>query len=754
MSTEARENLTPQPVTTLSVPKISCAGCVGKIERSLSAVDGIHFCSVNLAEKTVRVEGDVPQEQMIAALAGVGFTATIVVSESENRRRQEERDRKELQRRKWHTLVALGLSLPLMGWMLAGGEMMVKPGTSQWGWGLVGLLTLAVLVFSGGHYFTGFWNSLKNRSANMDTLVALGTGSAWLYSMAVVLFPEALPSAARHVYFEASAMIIGLINFGQMLELKGKGKTGEALKRLLNLQAPVARLVTDEGEQDVPVEMIRHSDKVRILPGTSIPVDGTVVGGETLVDESMLTGEPVPVSKQVGDNVSAGTMNRNGSIVIEATRVGSETALARIIGLVKQAQNSKMPIARLADKVASIFVPVVIGIAVLAALVWFFVGPAPALTHALIVMVTVLIIACPCALGLATPMSVMVGVGKAAELGMLVRKGEALQVASKLTTVVLDKTGTITEGRPKVTDIRAFNGFADDEVLTLAAALEQSSEHPLADAVLAAAKEQNAAIGAVENFQAVTGSGVLGVIDGRVVVLGNERLMAGNGIALTEAQNVIDELAGGGRTVIMLAVNQQLAGLLAVGDPVRADSAQAIRRLHKLGLKVVMLTGDNPETAKAVAAQTGIDTFHAQVLPEEKEQHVRKLQEQGEVVGMTGDGINDAPALARADVGFAIGTGTDVAIEAADVTLMRASLHGLADAIELSRATMGNIRQNLFGAFIYNILGIPVAAGVLYPLMGVLLNPMVAGAAMALSSVTVVSNANRLRRFKPSSYDC
>ena len=745
-----KESNNIQQITTLSVSGISCAGCVGKIERSLSSVSGVTSCSVNLAEKTVHVESTVPDDELISAVASAGFEASLVISESENRQRQEERDRAELKRRKWHTIFALGLSAPLMGWMLIGGEMMVSPGVSQVYWGMVGLLTLTVLVISGGHFFKGFWNSLKNRSANMDTLVALGTGAAWLYSMAVVLFPETLPVAARHVYFEASAMIIGLINFGQMLELKGKGKTSEALKRLLNLQAPVARLVTDSGERDVPVETIRHGDRIRVLPGTSVAVDGIVVSGETLIDESMLTGEPIPVAKTIDDTVYAGTLNRNGVVVVVASKVGSETALARIIGLVKQAQNSKMPIARLADKVAAIFVPTVIVIALLAALIWLAIGPEPALTHALIVMVTVLIIACPCALGLATPMSVMVGVGKAAELGMLVRKGEALQTASKMTTIVLDKTATITEGRPKVTEIRALNGHSEAHILALAATLETSSEHPLAEAVIEAAKTRTCALLQVEGFSAVTGCGVQGTINGQQILLGNERLMTNSQVSFDDFHQPLSELVVGGQTVMLLAIDGQAAGLIAVADPIRQDSAAAIARLHRLGLKVVMLTGDNKETARAVAEQTGIDVYHARVLPEEKELHIRLLQEKGEVVGMTGDGINDAPALARADVGFAIGTGTDVAIEAADITLMRASLHGLADSIELSRATLRNIRQNLFGAFIYNTLGIPVAAGILYPLTGLLLNPMVAGAAMALSSVTVVSNANRLRLFKPA----
>ena len=734
---------------TLSLPGMSCAGCVGKIEKALNAVSGVSSCSVNLAEKTSRVYGTAEPDVILAAVSAIGFDVSLVESEAENRRKQELKDQQELARRKKHTALAMGLSIPLMGWGMAGGEMSVNPGASQLYWGIVGVLTLAVLVISGGHFFRGLWKSLQNRSATMDTLVALGTGAAWLYSMAVVMFPEALPAAARHVYFEASAMIIGLINFGQMLELRAKGKTGDTIKRLLNLQAPVARLVTDEGEKDVPVEMVKVGDIIRIRPGDSIPVDAVVTDGETLIDESMLTGEPVQVQKVVGDTISAGTLNGNGSVLARAEKVGSDTALAKIIALVKQAQNSKMPIAQLADKVASIFVPAVIVIALLAAVVWLAVGPAPALTHSLVVLVTVLIIACPCALGLATPMSVMVGVGKAAELGMLVRKGEALQTASTLSTVVLDKTGTITEGRPTVTTVEAAGNFDSKRVLTLAAAVEAGSGHPLAESVANAAQNQALVLPAVADFSSITGMGIQGSVEGQQVLLGNERLMSTNNIDLAALVAKGSELESAGQTVVYLAVDNALAGLLAIADPVRDDSAEAIERLHKLGLKVVMLTGDNPKTAELVARQTGIDTFHAQVLPEDKERYVRELQDKGEIVGMTGDGINDAPALARANVGLAIGAGADVAIETADITLMRSSLHGLADAVELSRATLKNIRQNLFGAFLYNSLGIPVAAGVLYPFIGMLLNPMVAGAAMALSSVTVVTNANRLRFFKP-----
>ena len=516
------------------------------------------------------------------------------------------------------------------------------------------------------------------------------------------------------------------------------------------MQAKTARVVRDGQEQDIPVEQVVKGDTIRVRPGEKIPVDGLVLEGSSYVDESMLTGEPIAVSKATGDGVTAGTLNKNGTVQFRAEKVGSETALAQIIALVKKAQSTKMPIARLADRISAVFVPGVILIAIVAAIVWYLFGPEPKIAHMLVVTTTVLIIACPCALGLATPMSVMVGVGKAAELGILIRQGDALQKASKLTTLVLDKTGTITEGRPAVTRFVAQQPYTEMELLTLAASLEQVSEHPLAEAIVQYGKDQQCMLTPVSDFQAVAGRGVAGRVDQRLVLLGNDKLMADNGVDSAALTTISEQLAQQGQTPMFVAVDGQLAGLIAVSDPVRTDSQSAIRRLHKQGIRVVMLTGDNKLTATAVARQVGIDEFYGDVLPVDKAGHVDRLQQEGQNVGMAGDGINDAPALAQADVGFAIGTGTDVAIESADVTLMRSSLHGVVDAIELSKATLGNIKQNLFGAFIYNALGIPIAAGVLFPWTGMLLNPVIAGGAMALSSVTVVSNANRLRLFKRS----
>jgi Cu+-exporting ATPase len=605
------------------------------------------------------------------------------------------------------------------------------------------------MMFAGGHFYTGAWKSFKSHSANMDTLIALGTGTAWLYSMVVVVTPELVPELARHVYFEATAMIIGLINLGLALEVRARGKTSQAIKRLLGLRVKTARVLREGQEVDIPIDSVRVDDLVRVRPGEKVPVDGEVTEGRTLVDESMLTGEPIPVEKQAGDEVAAGTINNTGSILFRARRVGKETALAQIIEMVRRAQNSKPSIGRLADTIAAVFVPSVMIIAVLAALVWFNVGPEPQLAYMIVSATTVLIIACPCALGLATPMSVMVGVGKAAEAGILIRNGEALQQSSRLTTIVLDKTGTITAGRPEVTAIHPANGFTEEELLSQAASLETGSEHPLAQAIIDSAAARNLQPSVAEDFAAVAGHGVQGIVQGRRVLFGNQQLMQDSNIELDGLVAVAQDLAAQAQTPMFLAVDGTAAGIVAVADPVKPDSIAAIKRLKKLGLTVVMLTGDNRDTARAVATSVGIDKFFAEVLPDEKSNKIAELQSQGEIVGMTGDGINDAPALALADVGFAIGSGTDVAIESADVTLMRGSLHGIADAIAVSKATVRNIKQNLFGAFIYNSLGIPVAAGILYPVIGVLLNPVIAGAAMAFSSLTVVTNANRLRFFKP-----
>jgi Cu+-exporting ATPase len=616
-------------------------------------------------------------------------------------------------------------------------------------WFGLGLLTLVVMATTGGHFFTGAWKAFRHHNANMDTLIALGTGTAWLYSMVAVSIPDTLPEMARHVYFEASAMIIGLVNLGHALELRAKGKTSEAVRRLLDLRAKTARVIRDGKEQDLPVEEVIKGDHIRVRPGENLPVDGRVVEGSTRIDESMLTGEPMPVSKTVDDEVSAGTLNTHGAIVYEATRVGSETALAQIIYLVKKAQGSKPAIGRLADKISSVFVPSVMLIAVAAALVWYNFGPEPVVVHMIVAATTVLIIACPCALGLATPMSVMVGVGKAAEYGALIRQGDALQTAGKLSLVILDKTGTITEGHPAVTSVHTVNGD-EQQLLALAAGLEQHSEHPLAQAIVNKAKEQSIEPLKVTDFEALNGKGVVGQFEGEPLRLGNRRWLEAEGLSLSGLADAENAVIGEAGTPLFFARGSELLGVIGVADAIKADSEAAIGRLHDAGIRVMMVTGDIAATAKAISARTGIDEYRAEVLPEDKADVVNEMRAKGYIVAMVGDGINDAPALAAADVGFAIGTGTDVAIESAAITLMRGSLHGVPDAIEISRATVKNIHQNLFGAFIYNTLGIPVAAGLLYPVWGILMSPIFAGAAMSLSSVTVVTNANRLRLFKTS----
>jgi Cu+-exporting ATPase len=580
-------------------------------------------------------------------------------------------------------------------------------------------------------------------------LIALGTGAAWVYSMAIALFPEAVPSIARHAYFEAAAVIIALINLGQALEQRARGKTSEAIKRLIGLQPKTARVIRDGEELDIPISEVGLDETIRVRPGEKIPVDGEIIEGRSSVDESMLTGEPLPVEKKAGDEVTGGTLNKTGTFLFQAKHIGADTALARIIDMVRRAQSSKPAIGRLADRISAVFVPSVLIIAVLTFLAWYNVGPDPRVSFALVATMTVLIIACPCALGLATPISIMVGVGKAADYGILIRNGEALQQAGRLTAVVLDKTGTITTGKPTVTALLAAPGFTEQQLLALAASLEAGSEHPLAQAIVEAAQAKGTVPAPASGFEAIAGHGVRGSVDGKSLLLGNVKLMRDRTIALEGLETRAAELAAQAHTPMFLAVDGRIAGIVAVSDPLKTDSRAAVARLHAEGLKVVMITGDNAATAKAVAAQVGVDEVLAEVLPGDKAREVERLQARGEIVGMVGDGINDAPALAQADVGFAIGTGTDVAIESADVTLMRGSLNGVADAIAISRATVRNIKQNLFGAFVYNTLGIPVAAGMLYPFLGLLLNPVIAGAAMAMSSVTVVSNANRLRFVKP-----
>ena len=729
----------------------NCGSCVAKIEKALNSVQGAQNVEMNFAQRTVRVEGKARESTLIKAVENIGYSAKPMSNESDQdaldeKAKSDEAHYKKLMR---NMILALGFGAPLMIYGLIF-DMSVTTDTQRIAWFLVGIVTLVVMAISGKQFYNGAWQAFKNHAANMDTLIALGTGTAWLYSMFVVIAPNLLPQVARHVYFEASSMIIGLISLGLAFEVKARGRTSQAIKRLIGLQPKTARVIRDGQEQDIDISDVVKNDEVRVRPGEKIPVDGDVIEGSSTVDESMLTGEPMAVSKKTGDKVVAGSINKSGTLLFKATHIGSETTLANIINMVKRAQNSKPSIGRLADVISGIFVPTVMIIAVLAGLAWLNFGPEPSIAYAVVAVTTVLIIACPCALGLATPMSVMVGIGKAAESGILIRNGESLQTTSKITTMILDKTGTITQGTPQVTDVVTFNNSDENTVMQLVASLESSSEHPLAQAITAHAKKQGLALSKVADFNAITGKGVTGSVDGQTLLFGNKALMDKYNVAVDDATEQAQTLASDAKTPMYFASNNKLHAIIAVADPIKEDSVEAIKRLQDKGIHLVMLTGDNKATAQAVAKQVGIDDFIAEVMPDDKVNEVTKRQANGEIVGMTGDGINDAPALAQADVGFAIGTGTDVAIESADITLMRGSLHGLADAIAVSNATISNIKQNLFGAFIYNVAGIPIAAGVLYPFFGILLNPVVAGAAMALSSLTVVSNANRLRFFKPN----
>ncbi|MFI1204404.1 heavy metal translocating P-type ATPase [Streptomyces sp. NPDC020883] len=613
-------------------------------------------------------------------------------------------------------------------------------------WLQLALIT-PVMLYTGWPIHSTGWLTLRHRGADMNSLITLGTSAAYGYSLLVTLAPSLFPVDVRGVYFEAVGVILTLILLGRLLEARARAGTGEAIRALLGLQARTARVIRDGEQQEIPVADVVVGDELVIRPGEKVPVDGEVLAGSSPVDESMVTGEPMPVTKRAGDTVIGATVNGTGSLRVRANKVGADTMLAQIIRLVRQAQASKAPIQRLADAVSAYFVPVVIAIAIATFAIWFTLGPTPALTLALVSAVSVLIIACPCALGLATPLSVMVGTGKGAQAGILIRSAEALETAHKLDTVVLDKTGTVTAGKPVLTDLHVTDDCTEDEFLTLVAAAEQASEHPLAAAIVTGAHERGLALPDATDFTSVTGKGVRATIDSRRVLVGTARLLTDAGIDAETLGPVAGRLSTEGKTPVLAAIDSHPAGVLAVADTVKDDSASAIAQLQQLGLDVVIITGDNARTAHAVAAQVGVERVLAEVLPEHKADEIRRLQREGRTVGMVGDGINDAPALAAADVGLAIGTGTDVAIEAADITLISGSLTGVVTAIRLSRATMRNIRQNLFFALVYNAVGVPVAAGALYPLWGIRLSPILAAAAMALSSLSVVTNSSRLRHW-------
>ncbi|MBI5252835.1 MAG: copper-translocating P-type ATPase [Euryarchaeota archaeon] len=733
---------------TIPIAGMSCASCVEKIEKKLRSTDGVVRASVNLATEKATVEyfeDHVSISELKKAIESVGYKALEVTEEAVDK--EKEARRREIKTLK--TKFAFGASLSVLIFLGSFPEWFLwVPGFLS-NYFVLLVLATPVQFYVGFQFYRGFIAALRHKTADMNTLIAIGTSAAYFYSVAVTLFPPyfAAKGIEAAAYYDTAAIIITLIILGRLLEAKAKGETSEAIKKLMGLRAKTARVVRNGGEVDIPVEDVQVGDLVIVRPGEKIPVDGIVREGYSAVDESMLTGESMPMEKRKGDEVIGGTLNKTGTFKFQAMKVGKDTALAQIIKLVEEAQGSKAPIQGLADRVAGIFVPVVITIAIITFLAWYFFGPKPALTFALSNFVAVLIIACPCALGLATPTAIMVGTGKGAENGVLIRSGESLETAHKLNTIILDKTGTLTKGKPAVTDIIP-NSFPEGEVLRIAASVEKNSEHPLGEAIVAKAKEKEIELSDAEEFEAIPGQGIKAKVNGKAVLLGNLKLMQEENVKLEKLGKAAERLSDEGKTAMFLAVDKVPAGVIAVADTLKENSREAVERLRKLGLEVVMITGDNKRTAEAIAKQAGIERVLAEVLPEDKANEVKKLQEEGKLVAMVGDGINDAPALAQADVGIAIGTGTDVAMEASDITLITGDLQGVVTSIELSKKTMSTIRQNLFWAFFYNIALIPVAAGILYPFFKILLNPVLAAAAMAFSSVSVVSNSLRLKKFK------
>jgi Cu+-exporting ATPase len=745
----------------IPIENMHCSSCVVRVELALQMTPGVISARASLGPNAVDIEyqpekADFGAFRRAIELAGYRIAEPKVDAGNEILDPAEAANVEEyrtLMRKFWFAAVisvpVMALSYPdlvpgLRDWMPMGSA------TRRLVWALLGLVSLPVMVWSGSQFFSGMWSALKHRGANMHTLIAIGISAAYAYSVVAVTWPGLFPSMKlAEVFWDVTDVVVALVVLGLALEIKAKGRTSQAIKKLIGLQAKTARVVRDGQEIDIPVEEVVVNDVAVVRPGEKIPVDGKVIAGASAVDESMITGESMPVEKQVGDEVIGGTLNKTGSFRFTATKVGKDTALASIIRMVKDAQGSKAPIQRVVDMVAGYFVPAVMILAVLAFVAWYNFGPEPRFIYATVVFVTTLIIACPCALGLATPTSLTVGIGKGAETGILIRSGDALQASEQLDAIILDKTGTITRGEPALTDVVVASGFEEREVLRLTASLERGSEHPLGEAIVKGAQVEKLALVDTEGFAAIPGLGVSGRVEAHDVLFGNLKLMRDRNVPVDALTNDWERLAAEGKTPMYVAVDGKSAGLVAVADTVKPDSKVAIEALKALGIEVVMLTGDNERTGRAIARQVGIDRVLAEVLPDDKAHEVQKLQLEGKSVGMVGDGVNDAPALAQADVGFAIGTGTDVAIEASDVTLIKGSLIGVVTAIEISRATMRNVRQNLVGAFGYNSLGIPVAMGVLYPFIGLLLSPLIAAAAMAFSSVTVVTNANRLRFFQP-----
>ncbi len=722
---------------------LRCSSCVHKIESHLNNLRGVDSVTVNFAESSLLVHGAITPGEVTSALQTLGYPANWLSADLPSNESSFPKDASVLR-----AAVAGFVGFPLMFFSMMQLLPALPVSSLSSFWITISLLCLSVLLFSGKPYFKGAYCALKTNNPTMDTLIALGTGSAWLYSTAVILFPESIPVIARHAYFEASVIILAFVNLGHALEARAKERTSRAITALVALQPTEARKVGSSGDKTLSIQNIQQDDILRVLPGERLPADGVITDGFSRVDESMLSGEAEPVQKQVGDSVAAGSINNSGLFCFKVTATAENTTLSRIITLVRQAQAARPPITRLVDKIARYFVPAVILIAVGSAITWYLIGPEPKLAYLFVSGMTVLIIACPCALGLAAPIAIMTAVGKAAELGILLQRGEALQTAGKLTTVLLDKTGTITFGKPVVTQIEELNSLDKDRLLQLAASLENSSEHGLASAILQAARDASLSLLPCEAVTVSPGKGLKGTVDGKAIVLGNAAYL--NEHSLTLSKEVLSEAEGlqkQGHTVSYLACDHEVAGYITSSDPVKEDSWQAIRALKELGCHVVMVTGDHQSTAECIAEQVGIKTIFAEASPEDKATIVNSFKEKGDVVAMVGDGINDAPALSSASVGFAIGTGTDIAIESADIILMQGSLHSLVDSITLSKRTLRVIKQNLFGAFLYNSLAIPIAAGALYAHTGFLLNPSFAGAAMALSSLTVVLNALRLRRF-------
>jgi len=726
----------------LSITGMGSAHCAGIVEKALRGIGGVESVSVNLATAKARVTYDptrVRVSRMIEAVKAAGYGAAL----GETRDAEAEARRSEVREFSLRLAVSWAFGIPLlyaaMGHMVG----LPTPALSLRGFALLQFALCTPIVLAGSNFYINGFKALRNLTPNMDSLVAIGTGTAYVYSLYQSFW------GFGHLYYETAGLLIAFILLGKTLEAVARGKTSEAIKKLVGLQPKTARVIRGGEEVEVPVEEVEVGDRIRVRPGEKIPVDGRIAEGRSAVDESMITGESIPVEKAAGDPVIGATVNKTGTFVFEATRVGSETALAQIVHLVEEAQGSKAPIQSLADRVSAVFVPAVVAIALLTFLAWMTVaGAQPA--HALAAFVAVLIIACPCALGLATPTAVMVGTGKGAEMGILIKGAEALQRAGDVQAVVFDKTGTLTRGEPRLTDTVPFEGMAAEDLLALAASVEAGSEHPLGEALVAAARERGLSIPEAQGFEATPGKGVAARVEGRAVLVGTDRFLAEAGIAPTVFAETKGRLEGEGKTALCVAVDGKPAGLLAVADTLKEHSAEAVRALRRLGVQVILLTGDNRRTAEAIAREVGIDRVLAEVLPAEKAREVQKLQDEGLVVAMVGDGINDAPALTQADVGIAIGTGTDVAIESADIVLVKDDLRDVVRAMELSRYTLRKIKQNLFWAFVYNSIGIPLAAGVLYPFTGWLLHPIIAGAAMAMSSVSVVTNSLLMRRYRPA----